>query len=481
MARWLVSDGTNAQEVQADAAKVAVGGVVKKILRACVADGGVVRQFWPPTATTTNPGIVWNTTAIAVRRTVVDPANAIASIVFSRDFGTYTYKNSPDADVTALYLNPPATAAGQYLIRVDQLSGTALTGTLATWIDLYAASLHTWSLDQIVVGVLNASANISISEDNGGGSPVAATTVVKAVTFRAEVTSLTKIAWTTDPYALVEIREGEDADCILTFTPNGWAVGDAFTSGSFTENWHQDAPDLSNAGIIDRDGELIVDSESVQINTTFNAADFTVTATLSSGTAPTGSALGVALTLDAIREWTLLATTGENLTCSLNVVVSDGTTSVTKVISMNSQRTTLVPEPDWDTTGWSCTDAGYPQPLSSQVFVHLTFAADGSAKLEMESFVMPITTFETGTWLSGFTGDLNDYECMIDSVAGGGITTGQTAGIWYRMAEVFTIEYATLNPLKTRTLNASVRKVGGLATTKVITVTVIAASGGAPA
>ena len=49
--RWVVSDGSNAQEVQSGAAKVAVGGIVKPILKACVVENGIVRQFWPPLAT----------------------------------------------------------------------------------------------------------------------------------------------------------------------------------------------------------------------------------------------------------------------------------------------------------------------------------------------------------------------------------------------------------------------------------------------
>ncbi|GAH01032.1 unnamed protein product, partial [marine sediment metagenome] len=287
------------------------------------------RQFWPTVEPTGDPNINWSTVPLTVTESVVDPLDSVASISFSRDLGTYTYKNHPSSDASGIYLNPAVSGAGQYLIKVDQVSGTALTGTLATWIDLFSAATHIWSLDEAVVGELSALANISISQDNGAGSPVAASTVVKSVTFCSEVRDESKISWSTEPYNLVEIKESEDADCILTFNPSGWAVGDADTSGSFTENWHKDAPDPGNSTIIARDGSTIVDYAGLALITSFDAAEYTVNATLVSGTPPegngannvinsadnvinvadnvvtVGSPLGTDLTLDQVRQWTL--------------------------------------------------------------------------------------------------------------------------------------------------------------------------------
>ena len=128
--RWVVSDGTLAQEVSA--ARVAVGGIVKDITAACVAENGIVRQFFPPAAGSADPSIKWTNTALTVNEYVVDPQDVSAKITFDRSLGTYTYDNLPGSDVTGTYLNPPVTGAGQYLIKVDQVSGTALTGTLGS-------------------------------------------------------------------------------------------------------------------------------------------------------------------------------------------------------------------------------------------------------------------------------------------------------------------------------------------------------------
>ena len=466
MARWLVSDGTNAQEGQADAVKTAVGGVVKPILRACAAENGIVRQFWPPTVVTTDPAISWDTTALTVTESVVDPLDSVSSIVFSRSLGTYSYKNYPQANGAGIYLNPPVTGAGQYLIRVDQTSGTALTGTLATWIDIFSLAEHTWSLDEAVVGALAALANISISQDNGFGGPVSGTTVVKAVTFASEVRAGSKVVWSTEPYDLVEIREGQDADCILTFTPDGWATGDAFTSGSFTENWHKDAPDLSNTPIYDRDGNLIIDRGAEQINLSFNSADFTVNATLVSGTAPTGSALATNLTLDEVRQWTLLAITGENLSCALDVTVSDGIAPVTKRITMNSQRTAASATPVWTIDEWTLSDVAFPQPNSLFVEYTMTFAIAGTATGRCDNNSGGGIQ-ETDTWLPGGE-TAADYEVKI---SGGIVLTTGTLDVWYNLGTevVFVAETATSTIQRESNCTLSVRKIGDLAVIKPVT------------
>ena len=317
--RWVVSDGGNAQEVQADKAKVAVGGLVKDIRIACVAQGGVVRQFWPPTtSSSSDPVILWTTDAITVSHSGIDPLDALALITFNRASGQYSYSNYPQGDTIDDYLNPPLDGTAgdddKYLIRVDQVSGTALTGTLATWIDLNSAASFVWSLARDTVGSNTALANISIATDDGAGNPVVQ--IIKAVTFNAEVTATSKITWTDVQRDLVEYKEGTDADCILTFNPAGTAVGDADTSGAFNDDWHVDTPAVADPSL------------------------FSVKATLVSGTAPTGSALGAALSLDVVRQWTLLATSGENLSCALDVEVDTIPTSipVVKRVTMNSER-----------------------------------------------------------------------------------------------------------------------------------------------
>ena len=317
--RLVTSNGLIAQESLGY--QVAVDGVVKPIKSAFVAKGGIVRQYWPvppgpfPVPCPRNQ---WSTTPITVYEEVADPDDAFASLVFTRATGLVTYDNFPDDDISFEYTSPPLDGTPGddeiLLIRVDQVSGTALTGTLGTWIDMNSAATLTWSLDRLTEGVNNAVAQVKIGCDDGFGVPIVGSQIAKEVTFIASVGPTgTKVVWSTFPRDLVEIKEAENADCILTFNPSGYAVGDADTSGAFTDPWHEDQP-------------VVTDPEN-----------FTVNCTLVSGTAPTGSALATNLDLDVVRSWTLLATSGQDLVCELNVTVSDGVESVTKRVTMHSQ------------------------------------------------------------------------------------------------------------------------------------------------
>jgi len=436
-----------------------VGGVVKEITKACVAENGIVRQFYPYAAGTTDPNIKWTGSPFTVNEYAVDPQDVSAKITFNRSLGTYTYDNLPGSDVTETYLNPPATGTGQYLIKVDQVSGTALTGTLGSWIDLYSAASHQWSLDYTVVGAVTALANISIAQDDGAGAPETGTTVVKVVTFKAEVLTESSINWNSVGGALVEIKEDVDADCVLTFNPDGYATGHADTSGSFNNSWHIDSPNVSDP------------------------ENYTVNVSLVSGTSPTGSALGSDLTLDEVRQWTLLATTGENLSCSLDVTVSDGVTSVTKRVTMNSQRTEdALSEPAWTTELWFGTDAGYPQPAIVDVTAIITFNVDGTGKFEMTSSSMPLEEIASEDWFDTpppSAGALNQYEVKVEST--GSNSGSLDFGTWYRMTETraFSANYTTLaNQNRTYSITASVRKVGGASIDKPISVRVSQSGGG---
>ena len=263
-----------------------------------------------------------------------------------------------------------------------------------------------------------------------------------------------------DQRDLVEITESVDADCDLVFNPDGTANGFASTSGSFVENWNSTAPE------------------------TPNPADFTVRFTLISGTAPTGATLGVDLTLDEVRQVKLLATTGENLSCALDVLVSGGAISETKRVTMNSVRNIPIPDPAWTTDEWTCTDAGYTQGAGLDVSVYVEFNIDGTATLNMDGFTMPLTLFETDDWFDGPPPtplELNDYEVLCNPRSGGRIAG--TFNTWLRMTETrnFTIGYVTfLKKARSYTFTLSVRAVGGIAIKKNVTVTVIKSDGTTP-
>lgn len=315
--RLLVSIDGLARE--ATGYKIAVDGVVKPIKRACVADQGVVRQYYPYATGDDEPDqrIVLSPNTINIREQAVSPATSSASIVFTRSNGTYTYNNYPNADVIEPYLLPALDGTpaddGLYLIKVSQVSGDALTGTLDTWIDLNSAETFTWSLDQAVTGTLSAVATISIAPNDGGGLPVVEEQIDKTANFTSTVT-LAALGWSDDEWNISEIKQGLDADCLLSFSPTGLAVGQGDTSGDYSQSW------------------------SGGIGYPPNPQDYTVLVTVVSGTAPTGSDIGVTLTLDQVRSWTL-ATDGEQiLDCELDVEVHDGVAGVTKRVTMHSER-----------------------------------------------------------------------------------------------------------------------------------------------
>jgi len=317
--RLVVSNGTVAKV--ATNYKVAVGGVVKAITKACVADGGIVRQYYPYYFTGEDPRIPWDTTPLTVREQVRDPDDSIASIIFTATTGFYTYKNYPSAPAIGAFLNPPLDGTpsddGKYLIKVVQTGGDALTGVLATWID--ANTSPEWSLDQTVIGTSSATATISVATDDGGGSPQVTTQVDKVVTFSSTVTDGGD--WSTIQRDLVEHTQGVDADCKITFSPDGLCVGDADTSGAFNETWAIEP---------------------------FTAGDYDVTVSVVSGTAPTGDTFDTPLTLDEVRSWTLATDGVEALACALDVTIS----GITKRITMDSTRTEIVnelvdPENNW--------------------------------------------------------------------------------------------------------------------------------------
>lgn len=458
--RWVVSDGSNAQEVQT--AKVAVGGVVKPIQRACVAEAGIVRQFYPPAGGLADTRISMTSTAINVSHRVIDPLDALAEIVFTRVSGQFSYTNSPFANVIDSFLNPglDGTAGddGKYIIKVDQVSGSTITGTLGTWIDINSAASFTWSLAQSVVGSSTAVANISVAADNGSGLPEPGTTVTKQATFLAEVTVTNKNIWSTEQRDLVEVKEAEDADCSLTMSPDGFATGSADTSGAFVENWHAQAPTASDS------------------------SGYSVKATLVSGTAPTGSALGVALSLDQVREWTLLATSGENLSCELDVEVDTipASSAVVKRVTMNSQRTDDSATPVWTSDEWTLSDVAFPQALAlvTTYTIALPAAADATGRADNASGG---GIQETEAWLPvGETS--SDYEVKISLVSGASGLVSHLVDVWYNLnlGQTFVIEYATTANLKTREFTISVRKIGDIAVTKTINILTAGDDGSVP-
>ena len=355
---------------------------------------------------------------------------------------------------------------------------TGPTGGTALWTDLNSASEFVYSLDQTVVGVLGAVVEITIAADDGAGLPESGTEVVKSITFSSEVRDENKVIWSPTQYDLVEIKESVDATCDLIFNPSGFAIGDADTSGSFNEAWHQDSPNVLVRDIIDRFANQIVDRFGNIVSS--RAAEYTVNVTLVSGTAPTGSALGVELSLDDIHQWTLSATSGENLVNALDVTVSDGVTPITKRITMNSQRTEESATPVWTTDEWTLSDVAFPQALALIADYTITFpvAADATGRVDNASGG---GVQETDAWLPGGE-TAADYEVMLLNTSGADGLISHTSGVWYSLAsqQQFIIQYATVAGLRAREYTASIRKIGDIAVVKVVNLITAGDDGSTP-
>jgi hypothetical protein len=463
MARLLVSDGTVSK--QAGKYQIVVNGVVKPILRALAVKDGICRQYWPTVEPTTDQRIVWDTTSLAVNESVQDPIDAEATITFTRLTGIYTYDNYPWADTSGQYLSPglDGTAGddGLYFIKVTQTSGTALTGTLGSWIDLNSAATHVWSLDESVIGTLGAVANISVNNAAG-------VTVVKIVTFASTVVTGSDIGWSTTQADLVEIKESVDADCDIYFYPAGYSIGDADTSGSYNEEWNTASPDVGVNTILDRFGAGIVDRDGVLIEYRGpTAADYSVKTTLVSGTAPTGSALATALSLDVVRTWKLLATTGENLVCALDVEVDTIPTSnpVVKRITMNSERSDVNTDNVWTTAAWTLRD-----DVSDRVTgATLTMGNDGTTIGK----IITDAVQEDEDWNTNAptVADPENFEVMLTSTGIVGLITGSAVGVWINLAstQAWSVTTAAGNYLEWQ-WSVSVRRIGQLEVTKVVSV-----------
>ncbi|RLI53722.1 MAG: hypothetical protein DRO87_11205 [Candidatus Thorarchaeota archaeon] len=445
--RFLISDGSKAKAVQAY--KIVDGGIVKPVIKAAVAQDGKVRHYWPVTA---DPGggteptrIAWDGNPFTVRMTAALGDTAVALASFDRNNGICYYNNFPSADGRVWFLRPPLdgtpTDNGKFIIRAVQSSGDAVTGVLNTWIDLNAAATVEWSLDRAALGVGLAGLTVTIAEDAGGGTPV--NEVTRTINFRSDVVEVSKISWTTYPRVLEEIKESEDADCSLLFNPSLFATGDA-DSGSFTEAWAWP-------------GE--------------NPADYTVLVQVVAGVNPIGSPLNTKLSLDALREWVLRATTGEDLRSDMNVTVEDSSlNTVVKRVTMHSQRTSLPPDPIWTTTNWVISDQLANVPGGEVSEAQVSMLADGTA---LGTSLYDANTQEMEDWhpdKASLPEGLINYEAMMNTTFDPDGVEGSPVGEWINMASglVYWKRGFISGVLEFHTWTVSVRKVGGIQTDKQI-------------
>ena len=457
--RFLISDDGVAKQVQKYA--VAVDGQSREIIRAAVAQGGVVRQYYPHVPDDDDERITWGTTTLNVRQQSVFPDGSHASIWFVRGNGFFQYKNFPNADLFATYLQPPLDGTpaddGKYLIRASIVSGSNLSGSpTEVWLDLNADPQYLWEAVVNAAGQFKQSQYIfSIAADDGAGNPVASTQISRTINFDSEVLDLagSELIWDQVQRDLVEVKEGEDADCSVSMQPTGTCIGDADTTGSFVDRWITDGAD---------------------------SLGYTVRADLVSGETPEGSSLGVDLPLDTVREWTLtagiieVASLGEDLNTTLDITVTDTllVVSTTKRVTMNAVRTEPSVPPVWNTDQWNLSDVGHAQPESHNVNAHVIFQLDGTAIGRIDNDNLDEVQ-ETDPWLPAGE-DASDYEVKS---RGSQFLTSHVDNQWYPMTseQHFLFEHITLPKIRTFVSELSVRKIGSLTITKDLATTVTGA------
>ena len=354
--RAVVSDGVIANDVVEY--RIAQGGFVHDIIRALVAIDGVALEYWPPQGDGTDPTILFTTDEITSRGQSTAPTDAQAEINFVRDSGFYFYTDFPNPNISAQFMSPAldGTAGddGKYLVRLDVVSGVFIGDATGVWIDINSDTQHRWFVEQSGVGVANGEADVTVAADDGGGSPQAGTEVVKRVNFIATVVGENDINWSSSPWNISELTEGIDANCTLDFNSNGTSVGAGDTSGNFNEDWHSGAP------------------------TPGDISAWTVQTDLVSGDAPTGDALGAALPLTSARNWTLLATSGEDFSNELDVTVSDGIDIVTKRVTMHSARTDVANDLVLQTNTQTIIDTGLNAAVTGGLIIKVNGQLVGS-------------------------------------------------------------------------------------------------------
>ncbi len=448
----VISDGQITHD--AVALKVAIGGVVKPVQFGRISNGGVVKEFWPPDAGIDPPDnrIVWTTNYISINQVSTDPDDSFAVLRFTRSSGLYDYNNYPDANVRGAYLLPALDGTpaddGKYLLMLKQISGDPIDGPAESWIDLNADPSILFYLDRRTPGISTAAADVSIAQDDGTGNPVLSTIVTKYADFRSQVLpndggggEENDIGWSDVQRDLVEFKEGVDADCSVTFNPNGNSVGSADTSGAFTEAWLKPAGDPTG---------------------------MTVRCDVVSGVTPSGNTVGLDHTLDEVRRWTLLAGSGEDFSNELDITVEDGVFTSTKRVTMHSRRTEAANPPVWNTDPWTLSDAAFRQELALLVEYTLNFNTGGNATGSVSNSNGGGTQ-ESDPWLPAGDNPA-DYEVRLINTSGAAGLISHTDGVWYRLStsQVFIIEYATIAGSRTRTYSASLRKVGGPTISKTI-------------
>lgn len=218
------------------ALRIAIGGTVRDVKRALVACGGTAREVWPPDYLP--PGDLPAPDPAPAAANVIDreqsPTDARAGYRFNNAGGFAEWDRFNNV-VGIVFINPPAQAAGTYLIRMDVVSGVLLGDSTGVWLDPTIKNIHEWYVENTQDAppetTVNAEGTFRIALDDGGGSPAAGTEVTQDVTFRAEVfDDGDGFLWDDSPWVLEDCTVGEAAQVrlqaiYLPYTTLGYGRG----------------------------------------------------------------------------------------------------------------------------------------------------------------------------------------------------------------------------------------------------------------
>lgn len=397
---------------------VSSGGKVRKVAEGYVADAGIVRQFWPKT-TTYGSGIVMDTVAATSYEVGSAPVRALCT--FDAQSGNILLSNG----VVLAGIAPPSRAQGNYLWKFDIVSGSISgTGTIGSWEDVNSGGTigtKEYWLENSVFGLAEGEATISLAEDDGGGSPLAGTTVTKTIYFQAEVLGK-RICMSQTPWLLTNTEVNETAEVFVLTIPEGW--------------W--DAVNMYNVPFAAINGEYgfpkgIVQSEiyaciweptiTVQVDIVAGAVD--------------GEATGVPLTTDVRRIWSITAdATTPVVDATIDVTVTDGVESVTKRITMHAEYVTEDADPgseiDTNFTRYDNiqeqTETGGGTPASAHA--NIAVRIDGTVNAYTIG-LDPYPAFpQNWNALAPALTDPENYECRVVKISGDDPDTG-TLNTWF--------------------------------------------------
>jgi hypothetical protein len=372
-----------------------VGGVVKDVASALVTHQGFNRQFWPSTLPADEPIVM---TTDGGQSFAVGPVGSVVRAVCNYDARTASLIVSGFAPIPVLQPAPRGT--GLYLLKCDIISGNlTAVGPEGSWFDVNSdttVGVFEYYLQNSASnsGQLVGEMDVTVAEDDGGGSPQAGTEVTKRISFTAELTG-SNFVFTTDPWSLEDIRINEIASCQITTIPSG----------------------LDNQGIsAGYEGQVLAEAEVYAKN--WNAS-FQVRLNEVSGSSITGAATGVWLASSERRDWFLQAPTdGDDFSAEVDLLVTDGISTVAKRITLHSKRGDEVASGsiDQEFTQFDVLQdlwyTGLPEPSEAS----LTLRAQPDGTIDVTNLAQSHNSNFPQKWFDGTPSDPENYECRLTLV-----------------------------------------------------------------